>query len=99
MFQKGCAARGRRLAIGVEVSLLGSMRTYVARGFGIGLSVASPSATDASEEEEVVDPEIRSLAITKFPKLILGALWIGKLPAVAQSFLTEVRRRAAELEK
>jgi DNA-binding transcriptional LysR family regulator len=91
LFQKGFAARGRRFAIGVEVSSLESMRTYVARGFGIGLSVASPSATDA--------PEIRSLAITKFPKLILGALWIGKLPALAQSFLTEVRRRAAELEK
>ena len=69
LFQKGFAARGRRFAIGVEVSSLESMRTYVARGFGIGLSVASPSATDA--------PEIRSLAITKFPKLILGALWIG----------------------
>jgi hypothetical protein len=67
------------------------MRTYVARGFGIGLSVASPSATDA--------PEIRSLAIAKFAKLILGALWISKLPAAAQSFPTEIRRRAAELEK
>lgn len=91
LFQKGFAARGRRFAIGVEVSSLESMRTYVARGFGIGLSVANPSATNA--------PEIRSLAIAKFAKLILGALWIGKLPAAAQSFLTEIRRRAAELEK
>ena len=91
LFQKGFAARGRRFAIGVKVSSLESMRTYIARGFGIGLSVASPSATDT--------PEIRSLAIKKFPKLILGALWIGKLPAVAQSFLAEVRRRAADLEK
>jgi DNA-binding transcriptional LysR family regulator len=85
------AERGLRFAIGIEVSSLESMRTYVANGCCVGLFVANPRL----EEER----PLRTLPMAKFPQLILGALWLGKLPPLAQSFLTEVRRRAAGLGK
>jgi DNA-binding transcriptional LysR family regulator len=91
LFQKGFARSGIDFVTGVEVSSLESMKTYVAGGFGIGLAVASPGPTGESA--------IRLLPIAKFPKLVLGALWAGKLSAIAQSFLNEVKRHAAELRK
>jgi hypothetical protein len=39
------------------------------------------------------------LPLAKFPKFVLGALWTGKLPAISQSFLDEVKRHAVELRK
>lgn len=89
LFQKGFDLRGERFVVGVEVSSLDSMKTYVVGGFGVGLAVASPEASE--------DHGIRLLPIATFPKLVLGALWIGKLPEIAQSFLDRVERSAAEL--
>ncbi len=90
-FQEGFARRGLTFATAVEVSSLESMETYVADGFGIGLAVARPGPIGESA--------IRLLPIAKFPKLVLGALWAGRLTAIAESFLDEVRRYAAELRK
>ncbi len=87
LFQKGFDQRGERFVVGVEVASLDSMKTYVIGGFGIGLAVASPEANG----------EIRMLPLTKFPKLVLGALWSGKLPPIAQSFLARVEAYAAKL--
>ncbi|MBA3960822.1 MAG: hypothetical protein H0X40_02840 [Chthoniobacterales bacterium] len=89
LFKKGFATRGLRFAIGVEVASLESLRTYAAAGFGVGLSVANPEASD--------DPALRVLPLAKFPKLVLGALWTGKLSEIARSFLDEIQRHAKEL--
>jgi len=90
LFQQGFAKRGLEFSSGVEVSSLDSMKTYVTGGFGVGLAVVSPSRD--------VDAEIRLLPLANFPKLVLGALWVGKLAGIAESFLDEVRKRAAQLK-
>jgi DNA-binding transcriptional LysR family regulator len=91
LFKRGFAERGLDFVTGVEVSSLESMKTYVAGEFGIGLTVVSPNVQ--------TDPAIRILPIAKFPKLVIGALWRGKLPLIAETFLDEVKKRAVQLEK
>lgn len=90
LFQEGFAARGLRCAVGIEVSTLDSMKTYVANGFGVGLSIALPG-----DEKEAT---LRALPLAKFPQLVLGALWSAKLPAIAQSFLDEVKHQAERFQ-
>lgn len=89
LFQRGFAQQGIQVASGIEVASLESMKTYVANGFGVGLAVANPGAS-----EEVAT---RILPLPKFPKLVIGALWTGKPPAVVQTFLDQVKRQAAAL--
>lgn len=89
LFQKGFDQRGEGLSLGVEVGSLDSMKVYVVGGFGIGLAVATPETGGAAE--------IRMLPIPRFPKLILGALWSGKLPELARSFLERAEGYAAKL--
>jgi DNA-binding transcriptional LysR family regulator len=89
LFQKGFDQRGEGLSLGVEVGSLDSMKVYVVGGFGIGLAVATPEPGGAAE--------IRMLPIPRFPKLILGAFWSGKLPELARSFLERAEGYAAKL--
>ncbi|HEY5037178.1 MAG TPA: LysR family transcriptional regulator substrate-binding protein, partial [Chthoniobacterales bacterium] len=89
LFEKGFQRRKLDLTIGVEVASLESLTAYVAGGFGIGLGVCIPDLASA--------PEVRVLPIKGFPPLVVGALWVGKLPAVAQSFLEKVERYAATI--
>ncbi|HEY3662547.1 MAG TPA: LysR family transcriptional regulator [Chthoniobacterales bacterium] len=89
LFQDGFGRRGMSFTTGVEVSSLESMKAYVASGFGIGLGLASPGASE--------DTRIRVLPIARFPVLRLGALWVGKLSPIAQFFLDAVKERAAKL--
>lgn len=91
LFQKSFAKSGIDFTPGIEVSSLELMKTYVSGGFGIGLTVAAP--------ESNADATVRTLPIAALPKLVLGALWIGKLPAIAQSFLDEVKQRGAAVGK
>lgn len=90
LFQQGFARRGLSFATGVEVSSFESMTTYVTNGFGIGLAVASPGLT--------AEAKVRVLPIARFPQLRLGALWVGRLPEIAQSFLEAVKQEATELQ-
>lgn len=87
LFQQGLKLLEVDWPIGLEVTSLDLVATYVARGFGIGLSVAAPRITASV-------PKVHALPLREFPPLVLGALWQGSLSAVARTFLDQVRARA-----
>ncbi len=75
----------------IEVSSLDLVETYVANGFGIGLSVMVPRTP--------MRPNVRVLPLPKseFPPVVVGALWRGKSSALLQAFLDELRLKAKQL--
>ena len=90
-FQQGLRRLGVDWFPGIEVSSIDLVETYVASGFGIGLSVLVPKTK--------LNPNIRALALPKsdFPPVIVGASWRGKPSALLQAFLDELRLRAKRL--
>jgi DNA-binding transcriptional LysR family regulator len=70
----------------MEVSSLELIETYVASGFGIGLSVQVPKAK--------LSPRVRVVPLPDFAPVVLGALWRGKISALLQAFLDEFQLRA-----
>ncbi|MBM3876781.1 MAG: LysR family transcriptional regulator [Verrucomicrobia bacterium] len=73
----------------VEVSSLELVETYVASGFGVGLSVAVPG--------QKLAPGVRALALAGFEPVEVGALWRGKLLPVYKEFVDEMQRRVKSL--
>lgn len=90
-FQQGLRRLGVDWFTGIEVSSIDLIETYVANGFGIGLSVLVPK-TDLA-------PGIRTLPLpkTEFEPVVIGALWRGKTSALLQAFLDELQLRAKRL--
>jgi DNA-binding transcriptional LysR family regulator len=90
-FQQGLRRLGVDWFAGIEVSSIDLVETYVAGGFGIGLSVLVPKSK--------LNPGIRALVLPKseFPPVIVGALWRGKPSPLLQAFLDELRLRAKRL--
>ena len=88
-FQQGLARLGVDWFPSLEVSSVDLMETYVAGGFGIGVSVQVPHAR--------VSPTVRVLPLPDFAPLTLGALWRGKVSALLQAFLDEMQLRAKRL--
>ena len=62
------------------------IETYVAGGFGIGVSVQVPKAK--------LSPNVRVVPLPDFAPVILGVLWRGKTSALLQAFLDELQLRA-----
>ena len=90
-FQQGLRRLGVDWFTGIEVSSIDLLETYVANGFGIGLSVLVPKTASS--------PAIRAIPLPKmqFAPAIIGALWRGKASAFVQAFLDELRVRAKRL--
>lgn len=88
-FQQGLAKLGVDWFCAIEVSSLDLIETYVANGFGIGLSVAVPKGELA--------PEVRALRLEGFAPVSLGVVWRGKVSALLENFLGEVRLRVGRL--
>jgi hypothetical protein len=42
---------------------------------------------------------IRPLKLPKFPKILIGAAWAGRLSLIAQQLLREIEREATSLRK
>src|SRR5208282_3625281 len=85
-FQQGLARLGVDWFPSIEVSSVDLIETYVANGFGIGVSVQVPKAR--------VAPNVRAVPLPDFSPVILGALWRGKISALLQAFLDEMQLRA-----
>ena len=85
-FQQGLARLGVDWFPSMEVSSVDLIETYVANGFGIGLSVQVPNTR--------LLPTVRGLPLPDFAPVILGALWRGKTSALLQAFLDEFQLRA-----
>jgi DNA-binding transcriptional LysR family regulator len=74
---------------GIEVGTVELVETYVANGYGIGLSIAIPNARHK--------PQIRHLPLDDFPPVTFGVLWQGKLQPIMQAFLTTIQEAAKGL--
>lgn len=85
-FQQGLNRLGVDWFTGMEVSSLDLVETYVAGGFGIGVSVQVPKAA--------LLPNVRSVPLRDFEPVVLGVLWRGKISALLQAFLDELQLRA-----
>ena len=86
IFQQTLNRRGIDWFASVEVSSLNLIEAYVAKGYGIGLSVRVPQTK--------LPPELRALPLPDFPLVTVGALWRGKPVALTQTFLDELQKRA-----
>ena len=86
-FQLGLQQIGVEWFPGIEVNSARLIERYVAEGYGIGLTVATPGFK--------APKGIRALKLPNFPKIMIGAAWTGKLSAIAQQFLAEVEREAS----
>jgi DNA-binding transcriptional LysR family regulator len=85
-FQQGLARLGVDWFPSIEVSSLDLIETYVANGFGIGVSVQVPKAK--------LSPNVRAVPLPDFAPVVLGAMWRGKTSALLQAFLDEMQLRA-----
>jgi DNA-binding transcriptional LysR family regulator len=88
-FQQGLNRLGVDWFPSIEVSSIDLIETYVANGFGIGLSVLVPKARLADN--------VRVVALPDFAPVIMGVLWRGKKSALLQAFLDELQLRAKRL--
>jgi DNA-binding transcriptional LysR family regulator len=89
LFHRELARRGLEWPGRIEASDTALVETYVAHGFGIGLSVDPPGAPRPKA--------IRAVTLRGFPQLIFGALWCAESSELVKAFLDLARRRATEL--
>jgi DNA-binding transcriptional LysR family regulator len=85
-FQQVLAKRGIDWFTSLEVSSLALVETYVANGFGIGLSLDVPKTLRSAK--------VRLISLPDFPPVVVGAMWTGKLTPLLQRMLEECQRRA-----
>jgi DNA-binding transcriptional LysR family regulator len=85
-FQQGLQKLGVDWFPGLEINSVELIETYVANGFGMGLSVIIPKAKFSAE--------VRPLPLKGFNTVKIGALWRGKPTALLQAFLDEFQLRA-----
>jgi DNA-binding transcriptional LysR family regulator len=85
-FQQGLARLGVDWFPCMEVSSIDLIETYVAGGFGIGVSVQVPKGK--------VPPNVRIVPLPDFAPVILGVLWRGKTSALLQALLDEFQLHA-----
>ncbi len=86
IFSKGLMRRKLDWPARIEVSTLELVESYVARGFGVGLSVRQPG--------RVLPEGVRMLELSGMPELRIAALWRGKLGVLAQRVLSDLGERA-----
>lgn len=88
-FREGLRVLGQVWEPALEVSSFDLLETYVAEGFGVGLSVAIPGRPPRAG--------LRALSLPGFAPVVVAAMWAGKLPVVPAAFLELVKARAAML--
>lgn len=67
------------------------IQSYVANGFGIGISVQIPGIK--------LLPGVRLLPLPDFPKVAVATLWRGRASPLVQTFVDLLSTRAESLEK
>ena len=85
-FQQGLSRLGVDWFPGMEVSSIDLIETYVAGGFGIGVSVRVPRGK--------IPTNVRMVPLPDFDPVIVGVLWRGKTSSLLQAFLDEFQLRA-----
>lgn len=87
-FQEGLAKRKVDWFSGIEVSTVALVETYVAKGYGIGVTVGIPTRK--------YHPGVRVLPLEDFPKTSFGVLWQGVRTPLLERFLEVVRLAATQ---
>jgi DNA-binding transcriptional LysR family regulator len=90
-FQRGLEGLGVEWFPGIEVNSTGLIEHYVANGYGIGATLATPGFKPP--------PGVRVIALPDFPPVAIGAAWSGKLSPIAQQFLAEVEIEATVVKR
>ena len=88
-FQQGLSRLKVDWFTGIEVGTVELVETYVAKGYGIGLSIAIPKTKHK--------PQIRLLPLDGFDPVTFGVVWQGKLKPITQAFLTTIQDAARVL--
>ena len=90
-FQTGLNRLRFHWPIAIEVVSLELIDIYTSLGFGIGSSVLIPSRP--------VPRDLRLIPLPRFPRLTIGAFWRGKLPAIAESVLADLKKVAEKMKR
>lgn len=90
-FHAGLKKLGLHWPTAIEVVSLDLIDTYASLGFGIGSSIFLPGRK--------ITKELRLLPLQKFPRLTIGAFWLGELPTIAESLLADVKKIAERMKK
>jgi DNA-binding transcriptional LysR family regulator len=90
-FQRGLDQFGVEWFPGIEVNSTRLIEHYVANGYGIGATVATPGFKPP--------PGVRVISLPSFPPVVVGAAWAGKLSPIAQQFLAEVEIEAGAVKR
>ncbi|MBL67637.1 MAG: LysR family transcriptional regulator [Verrucomicrobiales bacterium] len=88
-FQKELARRKLDWPTGIELNSIDLISTYVANGFGIGLSLALPG--------DKAPKGVRLLPLKDFPAVTIGALWRGKRSELSRHIVDQLKARAGSL--
>lgn len=90
-FQQGLARLGVDWFTSIEVNSLDLIETYVANGFGVGISVRLPRGLHPDAVR------VLPLDTKDFAPLVIGALWRGKTSPLLQAFLNDLQVAAKRL--
>jgi DNA-binding transcriptional LysR family regulator len=88
-FEEGLAKRNVDWFGGIEVSTVEMVQTYVANGYGIGVTVHVPKTK--------YHPQVRPLALEGFEPVTFGVLWQGRRNPLLDAFLKILDHAAREL--
>lgn len=88
-FQMGLAKRKVDWFTGIEVSSPDLVETYVASGYGIGLTVGVPGAGH--------NPQVRRIPLDDFEMMDFGVMWHGKATPVMQACVDRLEETARSL--
>lgn len=91
LFQQELSRRGIDWFPSIEVSSVNLVETYVARGYGIGLSITTPQTKP--------HPNVRQLVLSEFPTVTIGALWAGKPTPLTTAFVEAAQEHAKHLAR
>jgi len=88
-FREGLAGREVDWLGGIEVSSVEMAQTYVANGYGFGVTVHLPGVPGLE-----LHPKVRPVALEGFDELTFGVLWQGRRTSVLDSLLKILERHA-----
>jgi DNA-binding transcriptional LysR family regulator len=88
-FQEGLGKLKVDWFSGIEVSSVEMLQSYVAQGYGLGVTVGVPRTK--------YHPDVRPVALPGFPSIDFGILWQGRRTDLLEAFLGEVGKTAREL--
>ena len=90
-FQDGLARLKVDWFTSIEVSTVQLVECYVAKGYGVGLSIAVPKAAPAKS--------LRALPLEGFEPVTFGVFWTGKPSPILQALLDTIQSLARTLAR